>query len=141
MFVKFTREVYPFHTLFTFLPFHFFNFDCSTEHRLTLHVVFANYPRCIRKLSTLYSQTIHVVFANYPRDVGRSSACSPHLFHVTKLTKNPRIAQANWQLFHPKREFFGGAVLAFSYCNIAILHIALRNLVCEVEKRVIYSIN
>ena len=134
MFVKFTREVYPFHTLFTFLPFHFFNFDCSTEHRLTLHVVFANYPRCIRKLSTLYSQTIHVMSAVHPRVV-------PICFTLQSLRKIPNCASKLAIIFTRKGSFLGGAVLAFSYCNIAILHIALRNLVCEVEKRVIYSIN
>jgi len=34
--------------------------------------------------------------------------------------------------------FLGGTSL---WLYIAILHIALRNLVCEVERRVIYSIN
>ena len=50
--------------------------------------------------------------------------------------------QAKWQLFSHENESFSwrmASACATGY--IAILHIALRNLVCEVERRVIYSIN
>ena len=44
--------------------------------------------------------------------------------------------------FHTKMKVFSGRVAsACATGYIAILHIALRNLVCEVERRVIYSIN